>query len=479
MSQYLPKFRVKSGEQIGNELFFQFPDLQDEQRTYLDADSLASASSLSADGVNFSASQYIVIGQPGNIRTEIVQVSGAPTATTIQLVSPTQFAHNRGDVIRFIPFNQIVPERSTDTNVTYSALSAIGIRADSTETYLQRPSDSSTDYYRYRWFNSTTSLYSAYSDVEIATGYADNSIWSVKNRALEEIGEQLGDLITDRNLNDWLQEARRLADQNPAVFRWSFRTSFNNVTGQMLSGQWRIAVPTNLRDANSYKNVLSIRIGNQNRPVVYQDRTRFNQNYLNVNHTTVKTQASSGATSLALTSTHDFDASGAITIANNNYNDGLISVTYTGNNRATNTLTGIPASGTGSINRTVLVGTDVWQRAVFGLPTAYTPGGDGYWYFDVPLKSDYDGMDVKDDHYNTIPAISTDNQTFDEPFYDLYVSYLKFRIKYKKANGKLDRDGDPDWKDWMSGLANLIGQEVPGQRINFVPDVEGFLSASE
>ena len=94
-------------------------------------------------------------------------------------------------------------------------------------------------------------------------------------------------------------------------------------------------------------------------------------------------------------------------------------------------------------------------------------------------NQNFDGMDVKDDHYTVIPAISTGSQTFDEPFYDLYVHYLKWRIKYKKANGKIERDTDPDWKDWMTGLGNLIGQEFPGQRLNFVPDIEGLLSATE
>lgn len=481
MAQYLPKFRIKSGENIGNELFFAFPDLGNVELTYLDADASAGATTLSANGVDFSIGQFLVIGQVGNMKTEIVQIStvSVPTATVITLQTALQFPHNRGDIVKFIPYDQFIPERSVDAGVTFSPLSAAVIRPDATETYLQRATDSATDKYRFRFYNSYTILYSAYSDVLIATGYADNTLWSVKNRALRELGEVISDLITDKDLNDWVQEGRRLADQNPAVFRWSFRTKFNNITGMLLAGQWRIAVPTDIRDPYTYKNVLSIRCANQNRPVVYQDRVRFNQNYLNVSHSTVKTQVSSGATSIVLNSTGDFDPSGAVTLSNNSVGDGLISFTYTSNNKNTNTLSGIPASGTGSINRTVLVGTECWQRAVYGLPTGYTVGGDGYWYLDVPLKIDYDGMNIKDDHYTTIPVMVNDDDTFDEPFYDLYVPFLKWKIKYKKANGKIDRDGDTDYKDFLTGLANLIGQETPGQRVNFIPDVEGYLSGTE
>jgi len=470
----IPKIRTKYGEAVGVELFFAFPEIQDEQRTYLDADVAAGASALVADGINFADTQYIVIGNPGNIKTEIVKISGTPTATAINLSSALSFAHNRGDIIRFIPFNQIIAERSTDIGVTYTPLSAIGIRADSTETYLQRSSDSATDYYRFRFYNSTTSLYSAYSDGSIASGYADNTIWSVKHRALRQLGEVVSDLITDADLNDWIQEARRTMDYNPAVFRWSFREKFNVVLGQMLAGQWKVAVPADIRDPNSHKNILSIRFVNQNRPTVYQDRVRFNQNYLNVSHSTVTTQQTTGGVTLVLSSTHDFDPKGVVTLSNNSVNDGLINVTYTGNNKTTNTLTGCTG-----INRTVLVGTEAWQRAVYGLPTAFTVGGDGYYYTDVPLKVDYDGMDAKIDYYSIIPPINSDADVFDEPFYDQFVAFLKFKIKYKKSNGKLDRDGDPDWKDWVEGVARVIGQEFPDQRLNFIPDVEGFLSSTE
>ena len=473
MATNIPKFKVTNGEDIGNELFFLFPDILSNERTYIDSDMTAAASSISGNGVNFFSGQYIVIGQPGNLKTEIVQINGTPSATAIPITT-TSFAHNRGDIVRFIPYNQIVAEWSASQTGSYTALAAIPIRADSMQTYLQQVSDPTTYWYRFRFQNSTSGLFSQYSDVQAATGYGDNTIWSVKQRALREIGEELSDLVTDADLNAWIMEGRRMADQNPAIMRWSFRTTFGNVTGMLLAGQWRVAIPANLRDPNSPKNVLSIRCANQNRPVIYQDRVRFNQNYLNVNHSTIAVQQTSGGTTLQLASTHDFDASGAITLANNSVGDGLISIAYTGNNKNTNTLTGVTG-----INRTVLLGTDVWQRAVFGLPTSYTVGGDGYWYFDVPVKVDYDGMDVKDDHYNSIPAIDTDADTFDEPFYDLYVSWLKWKIKYKKANGKIDRDGDTDYKDWLTGLGNLIGQEFPGQRISFVPDIEGFLSATE
>lgn len=465
--------RAQYGEGIGVELFFSFPDLGSYPKTFLDADAASGVTSLSANATDFAVSQYAVIGQPGNEKTEIVQLhaSTPPSSTTITLAAATQYAHNRGDVVRFIPYNQISPEYSTD-GVSFSVASAISLRPDASETYLQRVSDLSTYSYRFRFLNSSSVAYSAYSDVVTAAGYAANTRWAVKDRALRELGEERGDLITDQFLNDSINEGRRMADMNPAVFRWSFRQRFGVVLGQMLSGQWSIGAPTDIRDPNTYKNVLSIRIGNQNRPTEYQEVRRFNQNYLNVVHATVATAYASGSSTIVLSSTHDLDATGAITVANNSVGDGLISIAYSNNNKATNTLTITPAA------RNIAAGTDTWQRGIFGLPTGYTINS-GEIYFDVPLKIDYDGMDVKVDYYAKMTEMTQDTDSFDEPFYDLYVSFLKYKLKYLKANGKIDRDGDTDWKDFVSGLSNLVGQEVGGQRLYFVPDVEGFLSATE
>ncbi len=471
----LPKMRTKYGEGIGVELFFQFPELQDAPSTYLDSDAAAGDVSLAANGVDFSIGQYILIGQPGNERTELLQIhaSTAPNSSAIVLSSALQFAHNRGEILRFIPYNQIAAEYSTDAT-NYSTIAAVAIRPDASETYMQRPSDLSTYTYRFRFYNSSVALYSAYSAATGSTGYADNSRYSIKSRALSEIGESIGDLITDQFLNDALNEGRRMADQNPTVFRWSFRTKFDAIIGYLLAGQWQIAAPTDLRDRNTPKNLLTLRMGQQNRPCVYQDRNRFNQNYLNVSHTTLSVAAVSGQTTLTLTNSRDFDASGVLTIASGILGSGVVSINYTSNNKATGVLsgvTGVPAAG-------FAAAVDIWQRYVPGLPTAYTID-NALISFDSPLLTTYDGQNVHADYYTAMSALTDDSSLLDEPFYDLYVSWLKWKIKYLKANGKIDRDGDTDFKDFMTGLGNLISQETPSQRINFVPDVEGFLSATE
>lgn len=462
-----PKFRVKVGEPIGTELFFSFPEIFDNEKSFFDADAAVGATTLTASGTNFAANQYIVLGQPGSEKTEIVLVSGV-TATTIS-VSATVFPHNRGDLIQFIPYNQIVPERSTDSGSTFSALSAIGIRADAPETYLQRTADSSTDVYRFRFYNSTSTLYGGYSSSGTASGFADNSVYSIFNRALDDIGEKWSDLITREFMITALAEGRRVVDQDPRIFRWSFRTKFDTDIGNVIPGRWLVAAPTDLRDRNTNKNILSLRIGRQNRPLVYQDKNRFNQNYLNIAHTTLDGAVLSGATSITLTSSGDFDESGNIVIAAESVSETRDAVAYTANNETTNVLSGVTGVG---VNHAT--GRDVWQQANFGLPMAYTIV-DGVIYFDLPFDDQYAGENIYSDYYKSLTAVSADSDLLDEPFYDLYIPWLRWKIKYKKANGKIDAETDTDYKEFMKGVNQLISQETIGQSVDFIPNVNGWL----
>lgn len=463
MAQLLPKFKAKYGK-IGVELFFQFPDLSDYPVTYLDADEAASQSTLSANGTGFSTGQYIVIGMPGSEKTEIIRIhtSTTPSSTVITLASSIAFAHSRGEPIRFIPFNQIEPSRSTDSGSNYSALTAIDIRADATETYLQRASDSSTDYYKFRFYNSADATYSAYSDATIATGFADNSVYAIKHRALRAVGEKINDLITDEFLNEQLGEARREIDNTQ--LRWKFRTKFNQDVGTVIPGRWAITVPSDLRDPDTNNNILALRIGRMNIPLLYQDINRFNENYYNVAHSTLNGAITTGSTSVILTSSGDFDESGNVDIAAESLATTVDSVAYTANNESTNTLSGVTGIGENHAS-----GRDVWQGATFGLPQAYTVN-DGSIYFEVPFENDLAGENIWMDYYSVISATDSDGDTLDEPHYDLYTNYLKWKIKELKSNGTLKKEDDSDYQIFKEKKKTLIDENLLGQRIRLIPD---------
>ena len=460
----LTRIKVKYGESIGVEVFIPFPDLQSLKKTFL-SDDMAAGTSVSVDsGAEYVANDYGIIGLVGVEKSEIVKVSSA-VAATITLSSSSVFAHNRGDTFTFIPYDQIKIERSTD-GTTYSALATISIRADATETYYLDTTGASTYYYRVKFYNSTSTNSSATSDVVIATGLAYNTVGAIKARALDQMDEKVGGIITDTFLNESLWEARREVDSLRK--RWSWRTAFNTDIGNMVEGAYSFASPTTLRNPDSPQNILGLRIGSRGRGISYVDKQQFDSWYEGIIHTTVATQPSVGQTTLVLTSTRDLDDSGSVEV-------GVDTITYTSKSNSTNTLSGVPASGTGSITVTHAAAVDAWQNVSYGEPTEYTIY-ENTLFFNVPFNSDFEGDNMFMDFYRTLVDYDSDSDTLDEPQVDMYVAYLKFKIKYKKKKGDIERDTDPDYKDYLTKIGEMTRTETLSQDVRFVPDIGHLIS---
>lgn len=460
----LPKIAIRRGDFPGNQILVDLPDLTKYEKTYLSADEAAGQTALSVvSSANLSANEYIIIENPGSQLAELRLISSVSTGI-INVSSATTFAHNRGAIVRFIPFNQV--EISTDDNSSFSSpttLATANLRVDALQTFYEHTTGAATDYYRARFYHEQGTRYSSYSEGILATGYADNTPYSIKKRALDSLGEIRSGKITEEFLDQALLEGRRDLDQDPRILRWSFRTKFDTDIGTIIPGQWKVSAPTDLRDENTHKNILAIRIGRKNDPLDYQDRVRFNQNYVNIAHTTLNGAIITTDTSITLTSSGDFDESGSIYIAGTSIGHVVDTVAYTANNEGTNVISGV----TGIVANKAS-GTDVWQGGNFGFPTAYTIH-DGVIYFDIPFEDDLDGENVYMDYYQELQAHDSDADELDEPFYDLYVPYLRWRIKYLKSNGKIKKEGDPDWKEWEEGKEKVVLQEIGGQDVYLIP----------
>ena len=369
MSTVLPRIRVKRGN-IGNELFVHLPDLNEFEKSFLSSDEAAGQTVLSVlSSENFKNDTYIVIGIPGTERAEIrlLTATGADTDGQLTVTVATTFNHPKGTLITFIPFNQLEISSASEVGGSYSVAATIDLQPDSLETYYQAGSDASTIAYKVRFKNVKDTEFSDFSDEVVGAGYADNTVFSIKKRALAEMGEEIGGTITDEVLNDSLWKARREVDN--LVKKWSFRTSFNSVLGVVSEGQWRMAVPSTLRSPDSPDNILSIRLGTEGVPISYVSKRVFDERYAGGAHATVGTAITTSDITAVLDSvigSGDFDESGTIDVGSDK------GVTYTGNDEDTETLSGIPASGDGSFASNHAAGVDVWQDIQYGLPYQYT-----------------------------------------------------------------------------------------------------------
>ena len=463
--QILPKIRVRFGEGVGAEVFVTAPDLQENNGTNLAADTSASVSSFTVDNGNkLSASTYAVVGSVGSGKTEIVRLSSV-TATVLSLSGSTSFAHNRGEKVVFIPYNQVVIERSTDSGSTYAELATVSLRADALETFYAYTSGTSTDYYRARFKNSTDTTYSQYSDGIISTGYAENSAGAVIREAMIGLGEKYDTILTKEFMFSALREGRQEVDKAPGAGRWSFRTEFDYDAGNVIPGHDRISVPSTLRRPDTYEHILSIRIGKDKMPIRPVDKSNINRWMLGVARTTTNGALTSGSTSIVLTSSGDFDESGSVDIAGAAVSDTIDSVAYTTNTESTNTLgtvTGIKAAGHAS-------GAIVWQGASFGYPTEYAVV-DGEIVFSQPFSDEMAGENIWMDFYEKLSNADSDGDLLDETNFTMYIPYLRFRIKLRRDKS-LKRDDDADFKSWKEQKEALVAQEFLGQDLEVIVDV--------
>ena len=457
----LPKLRVRRGN-IGNEIFIGLPDLSTYEKTFLNADHAAAVTTLNVvNGSNFAANTYILIGDIGHEDAEIklISASAAGTLTT----AATTYPHNRGTTVRFIPYNQVSVESATSITGSYTEISAVALRPDMLETQYLRPADAATICYKVRFKNVQDTTYSSYSDAVVATGYADNTVFAIKRRALNGLGEQIGDTITEEFLNESLWEARREIDNE--VTRLSFRQQFDYIAGTVTQGAYSLACPTTLRRPDTAENIMGLRIGIDGRNLTYISKRDWDVYYENIRHTTVSTVILDTDVSIVLTNSKDFDDSGSITI-------GSDTITYTGNTRSTGTLTGVTGIATGGH----AVGVDVWQQATFSLPQFYTVFEDTI-YFNTPFDSQNAGQNIYLDFWATLTAYDTDADVLDEPDYDMFVSWLRWKIKYAKKKGDIVAEQDGDYLEWTRRKVKLISKEKTMQNVRIIPSIEHLIDA--
>jgi hypothetical protein len=460
----IPRIRTKWGENIGVEIFISHPDLETES-TFIVTDANAGVSSFTVDnGLKFADTEYLVVGRFGYEKTEIIKISGTPSTTSISTTAVTKHPHNRGELLQFIPYNQVVIEYSTD-GTTYNSLVTLDIRADATETYYNHTAGLSTYYYRARFSNSTTSGISSDSDEVTATGDAENSAGAIIRDALISLGEKLDDeVLTKEFLLRALDEGRDEIDLHTNAGRWSFRTVFDYDAGDCISGRNTLTLPTNLRDSDTSKHILSVRIGKDALPLKWMDKIELNQAYQGVAHSTLNGAILTGATSIVLTSSGDFDESGAVDIAAESITEEIDNADYTTNTESTNTLGTVTNVG---VNHAT--GRDVWQGVSFGVPTGYYVNG-GVMTFNQPFDNDTAGENIWLDYYKKKEIANSFGDTLDENFYPIYKPYMRFRIKLRK-NSSLNKETDSDYLDWVQKREAQVQKEFGSQNIRIGVDI--------
>lgn len=451
MAYLTPKVRLSKD----NILQIHHPDLAGVE-TYLTANLSATGTALTVkSNEGFTNGDILLYEKYGDSAAELKAVDAAVTSGTSMTSTAVTYAHSIDCPVYKALWNQV--EISGAATATGSKTTIATVNLTVTEPYTEYVVASTTySYYFVRFVNGST--YSSYSDALVSTDFAPMTVGFIRRCAFENVDQPFEDKFTADWVYDQMYQCE--ADTLKMKDRWSSLVELDYDLGALSTGLNRIALPSDIEDKQTNKAVLGFRIsGKENMEYVGPgDWQRLMQN---VQYTTLASTAAVGATTLILTDSADFEDSGTVMIAGTDY-------TYTTNTRSTNTLSGLTA-----LTAEITAAANVWQGATDGEPRRYTVN-DGYVYFDVPVSSDWNGMNCWLDYYKTAQRYDSDGDTvlMNDP--NLYISYLEASIKKKKGNGEISPN-DNSVKDYERRKTLLALKDKNPNPSRIVPDVPNVL----
>jgi len=412
----------------------------------------------------FAINKPLLVGEFGQDGTEIIKThtSTAPSGSTITLLSALVKSHTKDTKVYVLPYDQVQFYHATTTTGDKTLISTSDVNEESNETQYTDTTYTS-GYFFSRFYNSIDAGYSDYSDPIPYGGFDSNTVGSIIEMAMSETKKEFTETLTYKSLVDEINSCLRYV--RGKLKRWSNVQEFDYVVDQIDRGEYSFTLPTTYYDKNSNRSCLNVRVGDSN--LTYKDKNEFNEILDDVHKTTVATEGAVGATSLVLTSAADFDDSGTIHVYSGSTQ---YAITYTA--KSTNTLTGVPASGTGSITATLTAGLNVWQNESEGTPKYFTIA-DGYLYILPLIDSTDSGMNIVMDFYTDIVEINSDADTITLARHDMVKHWLKWQIRNITENNGQPNLQDGDWMLFNSILSDAVRREASGQKFKMKPFING------
>lgn len=472
---YLPNLRVDNLGASLKILFVNNTDLpRNRQGTFLTEDIVAGATTMRVqsligfESLTTSSGQIVLLGKLAEERTEILRTSQTTGLSTtyleVTLRDSTSFDHAQDTPVFIVDWSRIEFNYAGTATGTKSTLTAypIAIQADRRETSYREGAKDGVFYFA-RFNDPIESRNSDWSDAVPSTGYADNTVYEIKRRAVESLGETVdGEIITDEFLNRSLWEARREYHKSPG--KRPFRRKFNVDIGNALTGSFRIDLPADVEKPFTAENVYGVRIGAEAN-MSYYDKKEWDFDYRSKPHSTLELPYTVDAsTSIWVANGRDFSASATINVEG----------TTIGLSRITGEQNSFKIITQGKWNASA--GSDVWENIALGLPTKFTvfaePEGSAYIYFNRPIDTAYVNQNIYADYYRTLVGYNSDADALDEPDYDMYADYLKAKMKHKRNKGQGDITQDPDYKLWIFKKTNALNNEFLSTDLRISPDIE-------
>ena len=172
------------------------PDLQDTEKTFLDADYTTGTTLTVVNNYGFADNDIAIIGEPGEEKTEDMDITGYTGDTTVNISSAFDFPHNKGCVLYRFEYDQVQIYR--DAGAGWVLLSLSYIQWDKRTTIYTDHDTNAAYSYRYRYINSVDNTrVSDYSPTLTGAGFNRKQVGYMIEQIRKIAGDQDRRIVTD------------------------------------------------------------------------------------------------------------------------------------------------------------------------------------------------------------------------------------------------------------------------------------------
>lgn len=433
-------------------------------KTFISSAATAGGSTITVENIQaITTNAILCIEDVGNDNAEIIHThaSTAPSGSTVTLASNLKFTHNIGTSVYVIEYDNIELSNAVTITGTKNVISTSAIDPTSVDTII-KDSTYGSGYYFVRYKNTISSAFSSYSDPVPYVGWSEMQVARVIEYALQRNAQE--DFSKNVNFDFCIQEINAcLKIIRGQLTKWHSLQTFDYSLGTPQRGEYVFPLPLDAWKY-SYKSVLSVHLaGGDN--LTYRDKKEFDSLMYNTYHSNTNGTASIGDTTLTLDNVSDFPTSGNVFIK------GAI-ISYTGVDTSLNQLTGIPASGDGSIATAIADGVDVWsglyREGIVQIYTVY----DGNLYFWPMCDATYAGKNLYLNYWKEAPSVDSAADEIDILRFDMVKFWLTWAVRSQLMNNYGQRDiKDQDYQTFLQLLGNAVSIELKnsGQKFKTHP----------
>ena len=229
------------------------PDLSKNERTWLTVQYTSGTTLTVQSSTGWADNNIAVVGNPGEEKTEATDLTATPPTDLALTVAALKFTHNLETPVLNSKWDKIEIS-SQPSSGNFSVLATIDIQWDKLETIYDDVSGLTTDTYRFRFNNSQTATFSAYSDTVLATGYTRRSVGTMVPNIRTKVRDKDGKIFNDAEIINQIANAQDKVEGMEA--RWYFlETEDTSVTTTATISKYTLPTDFNFMEALLFRYI--------------------------------------------------------------------------------------------------------------------------------------------------------------------------------------------------------------------------------